>query len=427
MSSINPLLEPSDCDIEKATNLIALHNKIKSFISKITLRKILLKIHLYISLWLGGLLVIAGITGSILVYDHALDQLLNAESMLIEQPGNQSKSIADLITSANLLSPIKSAPSHIQLPASPDEALIIRYQMPAEANHKGHNHHFYELMMNQYTGEVIGQRDQFNSLMIMVLKLHFNLFADETGQLIMGITSLLTLFLIITGIYLWWPKLSQLKKALTIKKNASLTRFNFDLHKTIGIYTAIVLFSVSLSGVHFNMPYIFRPIVNFFSPLDNMRSVVVSENISNIAIPTEAAITIAEQTFPGIKVQRVSFPSNNQGVYVVSGKQLDEINEKGTTQLSIDQYSGKVLKVKDPHQLSAGNAFLNIQLPLHNGEILGEPGRVLVLIAGFAPLLLMITGVTHWLKKRRSKRLHDARIKTFKHCFINHATFSYGC
>jgi uncharacterized iron-regulated membrane protein len=143
-----------------------------------------------------------------------------------------------------------------------------------------------------------------------------------------------------------------------------------------------------------------------------MRSVVVSENISNIAIPTEAAITIAEQTFPGIKVQRVSFPSNNQGVYVVSGKQLDEINEKGTTQLSIDQYSGKVLKVKDPHQLSAGNAFLNIQLPLHNGEILGEPGRVLVLIAGFAPLLLMITGVTHWLKKRRSKRLHDARFKT---------------
>ena len=412
MSSIKPLLEPSDCDIEKATNLIALNNKIKSFISKITLRKILLKIHLYISLWLGGLLVIAGITGSILVYDHALDELLNAESMLIEHPGNQSKSIVDLITSANLLSPIKDAPSHIQLPSSSDKALIIRYKVPAEGNHKGHNHHFYELMMNQYTGEVMGQRDQFNSLMIMVLRLHFNLFADETGQLIMGITSLLTLFLIITGIYLWWPKLSQLKKALTIKKNASLTRFNFDLHKTIGIYTAIVLFSVSLSGVHFNMPYIFRPIVNYFSPVDSMRAAVVSEKVMDVSISTETAINIAEQTFPGIKVQRVSFPANKLGVYVVSGKQIDEISDKGTTQLSIDQYSGKILKVKDPHQLSAGNAFLNIQLPLHNGEILGEPGRILVLIAGFAPLLLMITGVTHWLKKRRSKRLHDARFKT---------------
>ncbi len=412
MSIIEPQSEPSDFTIEKATNLIALSNKIKSFINKITLRKIFLKIHLYISLWLGAFLVIAGLTGSILVYEHTLDKFFNSESMLIEHPGNQSKSIAELINSANLQSPIKGAPSHIQLPTSPDEALIIRYQMPAEGNHKGHNHHFYELMLNQYTGEVIGQRDQFTSLMGLVLRLHFNLFADETGQLIMGITSLLTLLLIMTGIYIWWPKLKHLKAAFIIKRNASPTRFNFDLHKTVGIYTALILFSVSLSGVHFNMPYLFRPIVNYFSPVDNMRAAVVSEKVMDVSISTETAINIAEQIFPGIEVKRVSFPANKTGVYMVMGKQIDEMSDKGTTILWVDQYSGKVLKAKDPHQLSPGNAFLNIQLPLHNGEILGEPGRVLVLIAGFAPLLLMITGVIHWLKKRRSKRLHDARFKT---------------
>ncbi|RIZ65006.1 MAG: PepSY domain-containing protein [Methylococcales bacterium] len=412
MSIIEPQSEPSDFTIEKATNLIALSNKIKSFINKITLRKIFLKIHLYISLWLGAFLVIAGLTGSILVYEHTLDKFFNSESMLIEHPGNQSKSIAELINSANLQSPIKGATSHIQLPTSPDEALIIRYQMPAEGNHKGHNHHFYELMLNQYTGEVIGQRDQFTSLMGLVLRLHFNLFADETGQLIMGITSLLTLLLIMTGIYVWWPKLKHLKAAFIIKRNASPTRFNFDLHKTVGIYTALILFSVSLSGVHFNMPYLFRPIVNYFSPVDNMRAAVVSEKVMDVSISTETAINIAEQIFPGIEVKRVSFPANKTGVYMVMGKQIDEMSDKGTTILWVDQYSGKVLKVKDPHQLSPGNAFLNIQLPLHNGEILGEPGRVLVLIAGFAPLLLMITGVIHWLKKRRSKRLHDARFKT---------------
>ena len=412
MSIIEPQSEPSDFTIEKATDLIALSNKIKSFINKITLRKIFLKIHLYISLWLGAFLVIAGLTGSILVYEHTLDKFFNSESMLIEHPGNQSKSIAELINSANLQSPIKGAPSHIQLPTSPDEALIIRYQMPAEGNHKGHNHHFYELMLNQYTGEVIGQRDQFTSLMGLVLRLHFNLFADETGQLIMGITSLLTLLLIMTGIYIWWPKLKHLKAAFIIKRNSSPTRFNFDLHKTVGIYTALILFSVSLSGVHFNMPYLFRPIVNYFSPVDNMRAAVVSEKVMDVSISTETAINIAEQIFPGIEVKRVSFPANKTGVYMVMGKQIDEMSDKGTTILWVDQYSGKVLKVKDPHQLSPGNAFLNIQLPLHNGEILGEPGRVLVLIAGFAPLLLMITGVIHWLKKRRSKRLHDARFKT---------------
>jgi hypothetical protein len=40
MTRIKPLSESSDCAIEKATNLIALSDKIKSFISKIRLKSI---------------------------------------------------------------------------------------------------------------------------------------------------------------------------------------------------------------------------------------------------------------------------------------------------------------------------------------------------------------------------------------------------
>ena len=51
MSIIEPQSEPSDFTIEKATNLIALSNKIKSFISKLTLRKILHQCQLYGSIF----------------------------------------------------------------------------------------------------------------------------------------------------------------------------------------------------------------------------------------------------------------------------------------------------------------------------------------------------------------------------------------
>jgi uncharacterized iron-regulated membrane protein len=153
-------------------------NGLTSFLSavkKITFRKVLLKLHLYISLWLGAFLVLAGLTGSLLVYDHALDKWLNSELMVIEPVAEQSHSIVDLVAVANQASPIKSAPSHIQFPSSPDEALIVRYQVPAEDGHKGHNHHFQEVMVNQYTGQAIGDRDRFNSLMSTILILHFNL------------------------------------------------------------------------------------------------------------------------------------------------------------------------------------------------------------------------------------------------------------
>jgi uncharacterized iron-regulated membrane protein len=386
-------------------------NKFLSALKKITFRKVLLKLHLYISLWLGAFLVLAGLTGSLLVYDHALDKWLNSELMVIEPVGEQTRSIVDLVAVANQASPIKSAPSHIQFPSSPDEALIVRYQVPAEAGHKGHNHHFQEVMVNQYTGQAIGDRDRFNSLMSTILILHFNLLSGETGQMIMGITAVLTLILTITGIYLWWPKLSKIKQAFVIKRNASFTRFNFDLHKTVGIYTAVVMFAVSLSGVNFNLPQIFRPAVSFFSPLDGMMTPVKSETDNGVAITPDTAIDIAKLAMPNITVQRIFFPSNSAAAYQVSARQPDEIRSKGSTMIWIDQYSGKVLKIRDPHQFNAGSAFINLQLPLHNGEILGQTGRILVLIVGFAPLLLMITGVIHWLKKRHSNRVHNARLK----------------
>ncbi len=387
-------------------------NSFLSAVKKITFRKVLLKLHLYISLWLGAFLVLAGLTGSLLVYDHALDKWLNSELMVIEPVGEQTRSFADLIAVANQASPIKSAPAHLQMPSSSDEALIVRYQVPAEAGHKGHNHHFHEVMVNQYTGQVIGDRDRFDSLMSTILKLHFNLLSGDTGKLIMGITALLTVVLTITGIYLWWPKLNKIKQAFVIKRNASFTRFNFDLHKTVGIYTALIMFAVSLSGVYFNLPQIFRPAVNYFSPLEGMAPPVKSETNNGVAITPEMVIDIAQLAMPNLQVQRVFFPSNSEAAYQISGRQADELRSKGSTMMWIDQYSGKVLKVRDPHQFNAGNAFINLQLPLHNGEILGQTGRILVLIAGFAPLLLMITGVIHWLKKRNSSRVHKARLKT---------------
>ena len=390
--------------------------KILSALKKITLRKVLLKLHLYISLWLGVFLALAGLTGSLLVYDSALDKWLNSDTMLVEA-GEQRLPLLELIAAANLASPVKAPPSYLSIPEEPDEALIVRYQIPEQGKkHKGMNHHFHEVMVNPYTGQVLGDRDRNDSLMSIIVRLHANLLVGETGKLIMGITALLALVLTITGIYLWWPKLSKLKQAFVIKRNASFTRFNFDLHKTVGIYTAIVMLSVSLSGVYFNLPGVFKPVVDYFSPLDGMSGMsammggVKSETDSGATLSPEAVISAVEAAYPGIRVQRIFFPANPEDSYRVAARQADEIRSNGATTVWLDQYSGKFLKVRDPKQFNAGTAFTNLQLPLHNGEILGTPGRIMVLITGLAPLLLMVTGIIHWLKKRKAKRIHNDRL-----------------
>jgi uncharacterized iron-regulated membrane protein len=97
---------------------------------------------------------------------------------------------------------------------------------------------------------------------------------------------------------------------------------------------------------------------------------------------------------------------------MVSARQANEVRHKGGTMVWVDQYTGKILQVRDPNEFNAGDAFINLQLPLHNGEILGTVGRILVIIVGFAPLILMVTGIIHWLKKRKAKQIHNARLSS---------------
>ncbi|OHX36378.1 hypothetical protein BJL95_11485 [Methylomonas sp. LWB] len=411
MSTIEPVTQTIKLPVAVAQPL-----SLRLF-KQLSLRKILLKLHLYISLWFGAMLSLAGLTGSLLVYENGLDKWLNSELMTVA-PGDSRLPYSALLAAANTATPIKVPAAYMLLPEEPDDVLIVRYAVPmSEAEHaehakKGgmmHRHHFHEVMVNPYTGQVIGDRDKHDSLMSIILRLHFKLLVDDTGKLIMGITALLALVLTITGIYLWWPKLGKIKQAFLIKPNASFTRFNFDLHKTVGIYTALVMLSVCLSGVYFNLPEIFKPAVNWFSPIDEAPMRIMSLPTGDQPISPDQAIARALATFPDLRPQRVNLPEDPYGSYSVSGRQPGELRHKGATRIWLDQYSGAVIQRRDPERFNPGTAFINLQLPLHNGEILGEIGRVLVLIAGLAPLILTVTGTIHWLKKRRSKRLHRQR------------------
>lgn len=379
---------------------------------KLTLRTVLLKIHLYIALWLGVLLVLAGITGSLLVYKHAIDKWLNADMMQVVAQETYQPFLS-LIETANQVSPIKDPPHHLYLPREADDAFVVRYQIKhPDPEHKGHNHHFYEVMVDPYTGKVLGHRDRDDALMTIVLQLHYKLLAGDTGKLIMGITALLTLFLTVTGIYLWWPKINKIRQAFTIKRNASSHRFNFDLHKTTGIYTAIVMFSVALSGVYFNLPQVFKPMIGYFSPLTEIPRDLKSRVTDNTVpiTPEQALAKVTSHFAEGITPQRLFLPAETDGVYMATARQPTEFSSNGRTLVWVDQYSGEIIQVRDPHKLAAGDTFINLQLPLHNGEILGQPGQILVLIIGFAPLVMLITGVIVWLNKRRAKKFERLKL-----------------
>nr|WP_305891385.1 PepSY-associated TM helix domain-containing protein [Methylomonas sp. SURF-1] len=205
-----------------------------------------------------------------------------------------------------------------------------------------------------------------------------------------------------TGLILWWPLTGKFKQALTCKRHASPVRFNFDLHKTVGIYSTIVLLPVLFSGVYFNLPEQVNALVKLFSPVNRPAAFnsMPAQIRSRPAQAGEQALSlsrveaIVQEHYPGGQLWMLDGPKSPEGVYKVMKKDVTELSRFiGYSDVAMDQYSGEILKVYDKSIGSSGDRFLDWQWPLHSGHAFGWPGRILVLLSGLACPVLSVTGV----------------------------------
>src|SRR5262249_49385767 len=80
------------------------------------------------------------------------------------------------------------------------------------------------------------------------------------------------------------------------------------------------------------------------------------------------------------------------------------MNRFPRTHLFVDQYSGRVVDVLDPKVDGFGDLVLNWLVPLHDGKAFGIVGRVVVMLLGLTPSVMLVTGFMRWNQKRRAQR-----------------------
>lgn len=369
------------------------------------IRKLWLTLHRYIALTIGFAFVLMGLTGSINVFTIEVDELLNP-SLVIVNTETERRSLDQVMASVQNAHPEIPGPWTFQMPYHDHGMLTASYTLPKEETEGAWK--ALKISVNPYTAEVVRSYYTGDTVVSWIYSLHWTLLLGDTGRNIIGILGLILFTSVLTGIYLWWPRKGTWKKAFTIKRRAGVERFNFDLHKTFGIYSAAILIILCFSGVYLVYSDYVRRIVNVFSPV-TIDPWANPANLTSKPIPgvkpisIDAAVRNAASHVPHGELKRITMPKDTTGVYIIRIRQPGEANKVWpSTAVYIDQYSGRVIANRDPNEFSAGETFLNVQFPLHNGEALHLPGRILICIVGLIPLMLYITGVLHWLQKRRT-------------------------
>ncbi len=372
-------------------------------------RKLWLTIHKYIGLFVGVIFVLIGLTGSVLAFWQAIDEWLNADIMRVEIPAQPIyRPLDEIFAAAKAAIPPSGMPGAIQMPRHKGAAVDIYYTLPTIEQKTD----YYDVFVDPYTAKVSGQRLAMrgNSLLSqpfihVVMDLHWTLLLGYDKAYVVGFAALFLLLSVLVGLYLWWPRNGTWRHALIIKRGASVERLTFDIHKTAGLYLSAVLIVLLFSGIYIIFKPQVRAIVQLFSPVREE-----PEDLKSTPIPgrpplgLDAAASIADKIFHDGKLHSISLPTGPEGVYVV-GKQADDEPNRAATyrNVTIDQYSGQVLHIQDRKKFTAGETFLEWQYPLHCGEAFGNIGRTFILLMGFVPLTLYVTGFLRWQQKRRAR------------------------
>ncbi|MDD1622264.1 MAG: PepSY domain-containing protein [Methylococcaceae bacterium] len=364
-------------------------------------RRFWLAVHLYLGLWLGLLLSVAGLTGSLLVFYIELDEWLNPE-LAVNQSSLDRQSYEMIFQSLLGAEPHRQHAWRLEIPEHPQRMITARYYKPEETEHQG----FAPLLVSvdPYSGAVVAKRFWGQFAMTWLYDLHYTLLLDQGGKIAMAIVGLLLIVSLISGVYLWWPPLHKLRSALSFKKSASPERLNYDLHKTGGVYNLIVLAMLAVTGIALEIPEYINPAIGFFSPLHKPPKPESSPASNGKRISLDQAVAIAQRQFPEARLCWIETPDGEKGSYRINLRQAGEPSRRfPKTNVWIDQFSGHILAIGDPKQHTTGDSIIAWLHPLHSGEAILMPGRMLVFAAGLACPLLFVTGVIRWRHKRRNK------------------------
>jgi uncharacterized iron-regulated membrane protein len=386
------------------------------------MRAALVRLHRWLGLAMAGFLVVAGLTGSVIAFNHELDEWLNPELFEARSAG-EPLSPFELAARIEREDP-RARVTYFALAAELGRAAVFsvsgKLDPATGAPRKlGYNQVFFDPV----TGERLGQRDwgaaRLNRahLIPFLYALHYTLHLPERwGMWLMGSVAVLWLLDCFVALGLTLPPRRAYWK---VKRGASGYRLGFDLHRAGGLWLWGLLLVIALSAVYLNLQYeVFRPALGAIAKI-TPSPIEVAATRQRTA-DAEPRVSYAEVVATAREAARQrgwvepfdAFYSQELGAYGV-GFGDHHAPGLGVPWMYFGE-DGSMLAWTAPGEGTSGDVFMQWLLPLHTGNIIGLPGRILVSLLGLAVAVLSVTGVIIWQRKRRASvaAQHAQRVQT---------------
>ena len=396
------------------------------------MKKIFRKIHLWLSVPFGLIITLVCFSGAMLVFENEVNEWFRRDLYYVETVKESPLPMDKLLEKVATTLPDSVSVTGVSISSDPGRAYQVSLSKTRRAS----------LYVDQYTGEVKGKSERSGFFMFM-FRMHRWLLDSMNpgnegifwGKMIVGVSTLLLVFVLISGIVIWWPRTRKaLKNSLKITATKGWRRFWYDLHVAGGMYALIFLLAMALTGLTWSFPWYRTAFYKVFGVEVQQRAAQGHEQKSDAQKRDTKLAAHREKKREGNEVrkgERSRRPENNhsdmysvtspfvywQEIYDKLRRQNPEYKQisisSGTASVSFNRFGNQ--RASDRYSFNTDNGeFTETSLYQHqdkSGKIrgwiysvhIGNWGgmftRILTFIAALLGAALPLTGYYLWIKR----------------------------
>jgi len=372
-------------------------------------RKLFNDIHLWMGIGAGLILFVVCLTGTIYTFSSEIQEALNPERYEIAVQSNTERLTAEAIAQQVEQTLSEGKVTTLRIPT--DEARSYEVSVKKEGERRGTTY-----LVNPYTAEIKGTTKGAGSEFFMtVFRLHRWLLLDtEVGRPIVGVATLIFVFIILTGLVIWFPqRLKSWKQGLRVKFSGSWKRTNHDLHNALGFYSSFLLLIMALTGLQWSFEWYRTGLYNVLG-VDRNRP---TEEFDIKPTETESILTvanflqIANEQLPYEGDYRISLPDELQKPVAITKYQTGFFAPSAGDVLKLNPHTGEVLSLEVFSEKPWNEQVARSIKALHMGTFYGTFSKIIYFIACLIATSLPITGTIIWINKLRKKAKRKASLR----------------